>query len=56
MGTFANRKSLSAKVIALLASVALVLSFIPCMALADDAASGEATVFTVYTTDNDGSN
>lgn len=61
MGTIANRKSLSAKVIALLTSVALVLSFIPCMALpqvalADDAASGEATVFTVYTTDSDGSN
>ena len=61
MGTIANRKSLSAKVIALLTSVALVLSFIPCMALpqmalADDAASGEATVFTVYTTDNAGNN
>ena len=33
-----------------------MLSFIPCMALADDVASGEATVFTVYTTDSDGSN
>lgn len=61
MGTIANRKSLSAKVIAFLTSVALVLSFIPCMALpqmalADDAASGEAAVFTVYTIDSDGSN
>ena len=60
-GTIANRKNLSAKVIAFLASVALVLSFIPCMALpqmalADDAASGEATVFAVYTTDSDESN
>ena len=34
----------------------MALSFIPCMALADDAASGEATVFAVYTTDSDGSN
>lgn len=39
----------------------MALSFIPCMALpqmalADDAASGEATVFTVYTIDSDGSN
>ena len=45
----------------LLTNVALVLSFIPCMALpqvalADETASGEATVFTVYTTDSDGSN
>lgn len=61
MGTIANRKSLSAKVIALLTSVALALSFIPCtalpqVALADDTVSGEATVFTVYTTDNAGNN
>ena len=60
-GAIANRKSLSAKVIVLLTSVALVLSFIPCMALpqvalADETASGEATVFIVYTTDSDGSN
>ena len=39
----------------------MALSFIPCMALpqvalADDTVSGEATVFTVYTTDSDGSN
>ena len=39
----------------------MALSFIPCtalpqVALADDTVSGEATVFTVYTTDSDGSN
>ena len=39
----------------------MVLLFIPCtvlpqVALADDTVSGEATVFTVYTTDSDGSN
>ena len=39
----------------------MALSFIPCMALpqvalADDTVSGEATVFTVYTTDNAGNN
>ena len=39
----------------------MALSFIPCtalpqVALADDTVSGEATVFTVYTTDNAGNN
>ena len=49
MNKVQTQKSLSAKLVSLFTSVALVLSFIPCMVLPQVALAEDEVVFTVYT-------